>query len=287
MKKLLCLTLALLTLLSLCACSAANSMEAPEEESESSVFSSQREENQSVEAENTPSAPEEPPVLSPSPAPSPTPTPKPSFSELPLPLEEIYFDVSKFGNEGTGACDYSTLIFNIPAYCTFPTKVMEGAQTAVFKFYVDTEYHIGRAACIENRKEYLLLLDAIAAGRSADALSEEYRWVKKNCFDEQGNPILSVIDAEKARTNYALDFETKALEQGEDALWQQVKVDWMARCKQAGITAVDVGKDYLYIFCTGPQLISLAKEEEHRLLLYTVDSVSLQTYLEDRVNIVK
>ena len=63
----------------------------------------------------------------------------PSFSELPLPIDEIYFDIFYGGSEGSSCFDYPTQIFVIPAYCSFPDAVLRGEQVAIFKFYIDTK----------------------------------------------------------------------------------------------------------------------------------------------------
>ena len=278
MKKVLCLILSLLFVLPLFAgCNDASFTTDPAGESASaSVGSPSEKESESPS-----------PIPSPAPQKSPTPSPLPSFSELPLPVEEIYFDVHHFGLEEYSTFDYPTSIFSTPPYCYFPQEVHSGELVAIFKFYLDTEYPFGRAERIEFHEKDLQRINAISEGLRIEELTEEERRYFKDLFDSEGKPIPSAIEAAKARARYAIDLCTIALEQGEQALWQQVKADWIARCEKAGITTVDVGGDYLYIVCTGPQLLSLAKDEELYATLYTVNTVYLKDYAADRVNILK
>lgn len=282
MKKTFCLIISLLLALPLLAgCNDASFLTDPAGESESISVSAPS----VIEEEGeSPS-----PIPSPAPQKSPTPSPLPSFPELPLPVEEIYFDVHHFGLEEYSTFDYPTSIFSTPPYCHFPQEVKQGEQAAVFKLYIDAEAHLpfGRAELVALYKEDLQRLEDLSKGLPEKELTEEERRYFKSIFDAEGNLIPAELEAAKARARYAVDFYTVALEQGEQALWQQVKTDWMARCEKAGITTVDVGGDYLYIVCTGPQLLSLAKEEELYAALYTVDTVSLKDYAADRVNILK
>ena len=276
MKKTICLILSLLLALPLLAgCTDASFLTDPAGASAPSVIEEEGE---------SPS-----PIPSPAPQKSPSPSPLPSFPELPLPVEEIYFDVHHFGLEEYSTFDYPTGIFRTPPYCYFPHEVRSGELAAVFKLYIDAEAHqpFGRAELVALYKEDLQRLEDLSKGLPEKELTEEERRYFKSIFDAEGNLIPAELEAAKARARYAVDFYTVALEQGEQALWQQVKTDWTARCEKAGITTVDVGGDYLYIVCTGPQLLSLAKDEELYAALYTVDTVSLKDYAADRVNILK
>ena len=56
---------------------------------------------------------------------------------------------------------------------------------------------------------------------------------------------------------------------------------------EAGVPAVDVGKDYLYVICTLPELCAMADRRERGLMFYSICSASKEQYVADRKNMVK
>ncbi|MBQ7847837.1 MAG: hypothetical protein IJX08_00440 [Clostridia bacterium] len=265
MKKLLCLTLALLTLLSLCACSAANSMEAPEEESESPVFSSQREENQSVEAENTPSAPQE------------SPAPTPVYPELPFAVDEICWggDIIIEGTSGVTIGDVTFLDYDSGFYCNGAREDQPVAFFLSLNFIYAQTYHENipvMLAQLENAEEH------------PEGITHE--WLVNKVFDENG-----VYDTEKGAQwirdlRYCAPVYENIMQIGEEASTAQMKADWKTRCASKGITCVDMGSDGLWIFCTRDQLASMVLKEEARFTLYRLSVPTQYLYSKEREHIV-
>ena len=206
----------------------------------------------------------------------------PSFSELPLPIDEIYFYVQRFGSDvAFGSFDRAGYFENT-GKC--PQEVADGSVTVAFCITLNTDI-------IEGYKDYspenaITRLEALEAKTLSD-LTDPEKTKYGHLYDENGNPIPEEFKAEKQSPYYASEYADRYFEIGKDALKEEAKALWLERCKKAGVPAVDVGKDYLYVICTLPELCAMADRRERGLMFYRICSASKEQYIADRKNMVK
>ena len=208
----------------------------------------------------------------------------PSFSELPLPIDEICFYAPRFGPDAENISFDHAKIFNRGG--TPSVEIREGTVTVAFCVALnvyDLDYLTHLSSWL---KEHTRVLNALAQ-KTFQELTDPEQYNYKDFYDEEGKPIPEKFETEMQRLDYGINFTARFHEIGEDAMKQEVKELWLERCKKANIPAVDVGKDYLYIICTLPELCAMADEREKGLGLYYILSASKEQYVADRKNMVK
>ena len=271
MKKFLCLTLALLFLLpTLAGCNDVSFSSLPESSPSFSPSIGQ----DSVESD--------PSSTSFVPVPSESDTGEPSFSELPLPIDEIYFYVQRYGADVAFRAFDRAGYFENTGKC--PQEVADGSVTVAFCITLNTDI-------LENYKGYspenaITRLEALEA-KTLSELTDPEKTKYGHLYDENGNPIPEEFEAEKQSPYYALEYADRYFEIGKDAIIEEAKTIWLERCKKAGVPAVDVGKGYLYVICTLPELCAMADRRERGLMFYRILSASKEQYIADRENMVK
>lgn len=272
MKKFLCLALALLTLLPfLAGCNDGSFSSLPE--NSPSVSPSIGQDG----GESDPSSPDFPPV------PTDSGEADPSFSELPLPIDEICFYDPSFGPDAENISFDHAKIFNRGG--TPSVEIREGTVTVAFCVALnvyDLDYLINLSYWL---KEDLRVLNALEQ-KTFQELTDPEQYNYKDFYDEEGKPIPEKFETEMQRIDYGINFTARFHEIGEEAMKQEVKELWLERCKKAGVPAVDVGKDYLYIICTLPELCAMADAREKGLGLYYILPASKKQYIADRQNMV-
>ena len=206
----------------------------------------------------------------------------PSFSELPLPIDEIYFYVQRIGVDAVNQRFDPKGYFESSGIC--PEEISEG--TATVAFCIGLNPHFPEVYGQNVFDAELADLDALFTKSFSDLLSWEKSYYG-HLYNEEGKPIPEEFELEKESARYAFAFAERFFEIGEDAMKQEVKELWLERCKKANIPAVDVGKDYLYVICTYPQLIAMADRSERGHVLFSIHSASKEQYIADRKNMVK
>ena len=277
MKKTFCLILSLLFILTLLAgCNDAAFVTDPAGESEG-IAAGSPSKIESETSASTPSAPAAEPT--PTPEKSPVTPPKPSYSELPFPIEEVYFPFTEFFPDAIVNYDSDYRFANAGIHV--PEEMQASDQIVLFQvelYHMFDRFKSFRSDC--DREEGYI--DDI--GNGTLKYDDAPLWIKEVYFDEQGQPDPQALEDGRARVQYAKTFSEHVLEIGGEAAALEAKADWIDRCKEKGITYVDTGDPYLYVFCSHKQLMSLIRPIENRLQLYLLSPP--ENYLRDRKHIV-